>query len=146
MSGFHQMSSDNLNKSYADLDYDDNIEIQPKPSDAITPNWPFLEFYILKGAPRILKLANDDLTQGRNSELNPTLKRIKKGIKYPHKNDGSVFKNREGLLPKREVGYYREYVHPTPGINGPGLQRIVTVRNGEIYYTPNHYESFIIIR
>jgi len=51
MSGFHQMSSDNLNKSYADLDYDDNIEIQPKPSDAITPNWPFLGAYIVATAP-----------------------------------------------------------------------------------------------
>ena len=66
-------------------------------------------------------------------------------------DDGNSFMNRppkgssQPLLPVKPKGYYNEYVHPTPGVKGPGLQRIVTGRNGEIYYTPNHYETFIKI-
>lgn len=56
---------------------------------------------------------------------------------------GSVFGNKEGLLPPQQGGYYREYVHPTPGVNGPGPQRIVTGQGGEIFYTPDHHVTFI---
>ncbi len=76
-------------------------------------------------------------------DLKPTLDRIKKGQKYPHENDGSIFRNKDSILPEKPYGYYREYVHPTPGVKGPGPQRIVTGEGGEIYYTPNHYETFI---
>lgn len=61
----------------------------------------------------------------------------------PHKNDGSVFQNKEGLLPSQPAGYYREWVHPTPGVNGPGPQRVITGGGGELYYTPDHYRTFI---
>ena len=54
-----------------------------------------------------------------------------------------VFQNREGLLPKQGPGYYQEYVHPTPGLSGAGPQRIVGGRGGELYYTPDHYKTFI---
>jgi len=57
-----------------------------------------------------------------------------------------VFNNREGLLPKKPAGYYREYVHPTPGIKGTGPERIVTGKAGELYYTPDHYETFIPLK
>jgi guanyl-specific ribonuclease Sa len=59
-----------------------------------------------------------------------------------HRNDGAEFQNRERRLPKRPAGYYREWVHPTPGLGGPGPQRIVTGGEGEIYYTPDHYRTF----
>jgi guanyl-specific ribonuclease Sa len=75
-------------------------------------------------------------------DLSETLARIKRGEKDSHPNDGSVFQNREKRLPKQASGYYREWVHPTPGQRGPGPQRIVTGKNGEIYYTPDHYETF----
>jgi hypothetical protein len=84
-----------------------------------------------------------------NSCLTPieqTLERIKNGIKFPHKNDGSIFQNREGLLPSKPAGYYTEYVHPTPGVNGPGAQRIVTGAGGEVYYTPDHYQTFTRVK
>ncbi|MBS0624876.1 MAG: hypothetical protein JSS32_02360 [Verrucomicrobia bacterium] len=76
------------------------------------------------------------------NELKPTLERIEKGIKFPHRNDGSFFMNREGLLPKKHKEYYREYVHHTPGTNGPGPKRVVIGEQGEIYYTPDHYATF----
>ncbi|MDC3958221.1 hypothetical protein KEG38_30460 [Polyangium jinanense] len=76
-------------------------------------------------------------------DLKPTLDRIRSKGSFPHKNDGSVFRNREGKLPSERPDYYREYVHPTPGVSGPGPQRIVVGDGGEIYYTPDHYGSFI---
>jgi guanyl-specific ribonuclease Sa len=75
-------------------------------------------------------------------EVAPTLERIEKGEKHPHPRDGTVFKNREGLLPQRPKGYYIEYVHPTQGVEHAGLQRIVKGKGGEIYYTSDHYDSF----
>jgi RHS repeat-associated protein len=76
-------------------------------------------------------------------DLKNTLDRIKAGQGYPHRNDGSVFQNREGLLPMKPEGYYREWVHPTAGAKGPGPQRVVTGHGGEAYYSPDHYRSFI---
>jgi hypothetical protein len=83
---------------------------------------------------------------GEVEDLGPTLERIRTGGKFPHGNDGSVFRNSERLLPKKPKGYYREYVHPTSGINGPGKQRIVIGKGGEQYYTPDHYKTFIQIK
>jgi hypothetical protein len=54
-----------------------------------------------------------------------------------------VFQNREGLLPAKPPGYYREFVHPTPGVQGAGPQRIIMGNGGELFYTSNHYKSFI---
>ncbi|UZE21568.1 filamentous hemagglutinin N-terminal domain-containing protein [Pseudomonas sp. B21-056] len=79
-------------------------------------------------------------------DLGPTLDRIKSGGSYPHKNDGSVFKNNGGDLPVQPAGYYKEYVHPSPGISGPGPQRIVVGKGGEMYYTSDHYKTFILIK
>jgi guanyl-specific ribonuclease Sa len=84
--------------------------------------------------------------------LKPTLDRIAAGKSFPSRNDGSVFQNRpppgsrQPLLPKQPVGYYHEYVLPTPGIGGPGPQRVILGRNDEVYYTSDHYASFIRIR
>ncbi|MBM4076766.1 MAG: ribonuclease, partial [Planctomycetes bacterium] len=68
--------------------------------------------------------------------------RIARNEKNSHRNDGSTFGNREGRLPKKPFGYYTEYVHPTKGIDGPGPQRVVVGKDGDVWYTPNHYESF----
>lgn len=75
-------------------------------------------------------------------DLRETLARIERGERDDHPNDGSVFQNREKRLPKQPSGHYREWVHPTPKQRGPGPQRIVTGKNGEVYYTPDHYETF----
>jgi ribonuclease T1 len=65
---------------------------------------------------------------------------------FPHK-DGSVFANRERLLPKRPRGEYREYTVRTPGARDRGARRIVCAGRQltapEVcYYTPDHYSSF----
>ncbi len=79
-------------------------------------------------------------------DLHPTLERIERGDKFPHRNDGSTFRNLEKRLPKQPAGYYTEYVHPTPGIGGPGPQRIIIGKDGEAYYTHDHYNSFRKVR
>ena len=62
------------------------------------------------------------------------------------RHDDIEFKNFEKRLPIKSRGYYREWVQPTEGQRGPGPQRVITGRNGEAYYTWDHYEHFIRIR
>ena len=71
-----------------------------------------------------------------------TVALIRAGGPYPYPRDGAVFHNREGLLPKREQGYYREYTVKTPGARDRGARRIVSGRAGDLYYTDDHYRSF----
>jgi ribonuclease T1 len=78
-----------------------------------------------------------------------TIKNIKNGGPFPFPNhDGTTFSNREEILPSKPLGYYKEYTVPTPGIHSRGAQRIITGQNGEMYYTPDHYNTFerIIIK
>ena len=88
-----------------------------------------------------IKLGNGDIQKGW-SYVGNTIERIKNKIPHLHKNDGIIFKNRENLLPCKPEGYYKEFVHPTPGVKGAGPQRIVTGAQGEVYYTPDHYKNF----
>ena len=71
--------------------------------------------------------------------------RILHGEHLPFKHDGTVFRNREHRLPQHNAGYYHEFVHPTPGIAGPGPQRIVLGEARELEYTADHYESFVLL-
>ena len=91
-------------------------------------------------APRIAlpAIRTSDLPQ----EARATLALIRAGGPFPHARDGSVFANREGLLPPAARGTYREYTVMTPGRKDRGARRIVAVRRGEFYYTEDHYRSF----
>lgn len=72
------------------------------------------------------------------------------GGPFPYAKDGTVFGNREGVLPSRPRGYYTEYTVPTPGSRDRGARRIVAggdpEKSGEYYYTSDHYRSFQRIR
>jgi ribonuclease T1 len=61
---------------------------------------------------------------------------------FPYDQDGAIFENREGLLPTRERGFYREYTVLTPGSDDRGARRIVAGADGEMYWTSDHYDSF----
>ena len=69
------------------------------------------------------------------------------GGPFPYEKDGSVFGNRERLLPSQVRGYYREYTVPTPQSRDRGARRIVC--GGPLpdacYYTDDHYASFRLI-
>lgn len=75
-------------------------------------------------------------------EARTTLRLIEQGGPFPYSKDGTVFQNREGILPSRPRGYYHEYTVITPGENDRGARRIVTGERGELYYTDDHYDSF----
>ena len=75
-----------------------------------------------------------------------TYKRIHEGGPFPYDKDGTVFGNRERLLPRYSRGYYREYTVKTPGVRHRGARRIVcggAPRTPDIcYYSDDHYASF----
>ena len=71
---------------------------------------------------------------------------IYQGGPFPYDKDGTVFGNRERLLPAHKRGYYREYTVRTPGVRHRGARRIVcggTPRTPDAcYYTSDHYASY----
>ncbi len=76
------------------------------------------------------------------AEARITLTLIDQGGPYPYRQDDGTFQNREGILPDRDQGHYREYTVDTPGSPDRGARRIVAGADGERYYTDDHYESF----
>ncbi len=76
------------------------------------------------------------------TEARATLRLIESGGPFPYDQDGSVFANREGLLPPHANGYYHEYTVVTPDSPDRGARRLVAGRVGERYYTDDHYASF----
>ncbi|MDR6674903.1 ribonuclease domain-containing protein [Xanthomonas sp. 1678] len=77
-------------------------------------------------------------------EARATIALIQRGGPFPHRQDGSVFGNRENRLPSRPRGYYREYTVDTPGLEHRGTRRIVTGGDPPDvwYYSDDHYASF----
>lgn len=71
---------------------------------------------------------------------------IRRGGPFAFDKDGSVFGNRERILPLQKRGYYREYTVKTPGERSRGARRIVCggpQREPEAcYYSQDHYASF----
>ena len=58
---------------------------------------------------------------------------------------GDKFGNREGILPKASGRQYYECDIDTNGQNSRGAKRIVFSNDGLIYYTEDHYETFILL-
>lgn len=80
------------------------------------------------------------------SQAHDTLDLIDAGGPFPYEQDGTVFQNREALLPSQGTGYYHEYTVITPGSSDRGARRIVTGEEAEEdYYTADHYESFDLV-
>ena len=69
------------------------------------------------------------------------------GGPFPYPKDGTVFGNRERILPAQARGYYREYTVKTPGSRDRGARRIVCggkppTQPDACFYTDDHYASF----
>jgi ribonuclease T1 len=75
-----------------------------------------------------------------------TYELIRQGGPFPYDKDGTVFGNRERLLPIEKRGYWREYTVKTPGSRDRGARRIVCGGPPRTphacYYTADHYASF----
>ena len=72
---------------------------------------------------------------------------IYQGGPVRYDKDGTVFGNRERILPANNRGYYREYTVRTPGEQSRGARRIICgglkpTTPDACYYTDNHYASF----
>ncbi|NII73787.1 guanyl-specific ribonuclease Sa [Dyella sp. SG562] len=94
--------------------------------------------------PRIAPAPATGLPSFLPSEARDTLALIARGGPFPNRQDGTVFGNREGLLPQQPRGYYHEYTVATPGLGYRGARRIITGGNPPVvyYYTDDHYNSF----
>src|SRR5262249_26429579 len=58
-------------------------------------------------------------------EAKQTVALIRSNGPFPYQRDGASFGNREGRLPQRGRGYYREFTVKTPGAKDRGARRIV---------------------
>jgi ribonuclease T1 len=81
------------------------------------------------------------------SQAQATHRLILSGGPFPYNKDGTVFGNRERLLPAQTRGYYREYTVKTPGSRDRGARRIVCggkppTQPEACFYTDDHYASF----
>jgi ribonuclease T1 len=75
------------------------------------------------------------------------MKKINAGGPFKYDKDGTVFGNRERILPAKNRGFYREYTVKTPGERTRGARRIVCgglqpAAPEACYYTDDHYASF----
>ena len=100
-----------------------------------------LALVVATGASALAPLADVELGE-LPVEARATLERIRRGGPHPYAKDGTVFGNRERLLPPRPRGHYREYTVRTPGRHDRGARRIVTGSDGTFYYTDDHYRTF----
>ncbi|HVG25364.1 MAG TPA: ribonuclease domain-containing protein [Thermoanaerobaculia bacterium] len=89
--------------------------------------------------------ALDRVPESERDALLAALALIEQGGPFPHAKDGTVFSNREGALPSRPRGYYREYTVPTPGAKNRGARRVVQGKDGDTWYTNDHYRTFVRI-
>lgn len=72
---------------------------------------------------------------------------IYQGGPFRYDKDGTVFGNRERILPAKNRGYYREYTVKTPSERTRGARRIICgglkpTAPDACYYTDDHYASF----
>ena len=72
---------------------------------------------------------------------------IYQGGPFRYDKDGTVFGNRERILPAKNRGYYREYTVKTPSERTRGARRIIcggltAAAPDTCYYTDDHYASF----
>lgn len=58
------------------------------------------------------------------TQATDTVRRIQRGGPFASRQDGTVFGNREGMLPREPGGYYHEYTVTTPGSDDRGARRI----------------------
>lgn len=95
--------------------------------------------------------AKEALATISRAQLPPEAQRteqlIRAGGPFPYAKDGTVFGNRERLLPPLPRGHYREYTVKTPGSRDRGARRIVCgglppTEPQACYYTSDHYNSF----
>ena len=95
---------------------------------------------LLVRAPDLVRLIPD---VRERQAVTKVLELIEHDGSFSYRQDGVVFQNRERRLAAHPRGYYREFTVPTPGAGNRGARRIICGREGEAYYTRDHYRTFI---
>jgi ribonuclease T1 len=109
---------------------------------ATTTSPPAAEITNEASSPAPAPAGDANLSQEESEGIAQVLAMIEAGSPLPYGQDGTSFQNREGRLPQRADGYYREYTVITPGSDDRGARRLVIGGGGETFYTADHYESF----
>ena len=107
-------------------------------------------FLVQARSPQEVQVQATLLVTDLPREGQTTYQKIRKGGPFPYEKDGTVFGNRERLLPREARGFYREYTVRTPGVRHRGARRIVCggpvpAEPKACYYTEDHYASFRLI-
>jgi ribonuclease T1 len=79
------------------------------------------------------------------AEATDTWRLIERNGPFKSNRDGVEFENREKRLPQKAAKYYREYTVPTPGSEDRGARRLIYGQQRELYYTGDHYSSFVLV-
>jgi ribonuclease T1 len=75
-----------------------------------------------------------------------TWKLIEAGGPYPYpRNDNVVYQNRNKALPIQKSDFYHEFTVKTPGSPDRGARRLITGQGGELFYTGDHYSTFVLV-
>lgn len=104
----------------------------------------------------------------RTAAIKDLLQKVAACTPLPFNHDGIIFGNREGRLPAMPRGHYKEYTLVIPSrkkgdapeqvrvgtmtfttgdIFSPrGPERLVIGGGKDIYYSPDHYLSFVLLR
>lgn len=98
----------------------------------------------------VTTISNDDdvdtvSTEDLPREAQQVLATIRRGGPYRYRQDGVTFENRERLLPPHPKGWYREFTVTTPGSADRGPRRLILGRDGRVWYTADHYRSFVLL-
>jgi ribonuclease T1 len=96
---------------------------------------------------------NNDIDEQTSEKIDDIVKYAKthKGSSRSGYNGGSNYKNKEQLLPKKDAKgrsiTYREYdVNPKKSGIGRDGERVVIGSNDKVYYTKDHYKTFIEVK
>ncbi|RKT53143.1 ribonuclease domain-containing protein [Saccharothrix australiensis] len=115
----------------------------PAPAPTTAPSGPSASAGSVPGAASGLPV---ERLSGLPAEAAATWRLIEQGGPFPYpRNDGVTFRNREKRLPAKSGDYYREYTVPTPGSDDRGARRLVTGSSDEVYYTGDHYSTFVVV-
>ena len=97
-----------------------------------------------KGGAQIPKAGQSSLPQNVKDSLQ-SLENSNWVRNWEGQRNGSIFRNQPELLPSEPDGYYKEY-DVNMIINPRDAERFIRGNNGEVYYTNDHFLTFIQIK
>jgi ribonuclease T1 len=106
-----------------------------------------ISLVLFASAAAAFAFSNDVSLSNLPKQAQSTYALIQQGGPFPYEKDGTVFGNRERILPQQKRGYYHEYTVKTPATKNRGAIRIVCGgAKGKAfdacYYSDDHYASF----